>query len=525
MSSKPTNQISNLDIHQINIMVMGDPSKEPVPFTLNMLYHPTLQKSANLSPLPYITHKVKLPYKILYGMNYNKLVSFFFNKQIFKSLLNKRENIQEEEEEDSSETKIETEEEEIEKKERNNHKILNYNVQLMMKLLFPTEWPSKDNFVTSFNERIQQKLPDISFKNVFNKSIITSTFSYLLLNGEKYTVVKSTWLNDIYNHPTYFDFMEEFNKFIEWRRHVEEDKIIENKINKNMEALEVLYTSKSESLNVFFNTIKETKYSGTRKKFKELINKFINTKIQIENIRELYRLITDINNIIKEINLHKENRIFISSSIDTAIQLLTKNINEIYYLNEIFEEYIKKGTIQSLKNEQPGVIELLKKDYPQYITFTEKIQNLIPNKRKSSNYDLQTFIEKLDYGLLKELYEYQKINSSNINVYNTGVTYVHLEEDNDVKYEIYVSFDLIEGEYDTSTMNEFKCKFEGFYLGSNFDHLFNKQYKNIDYRSNKFFLTKDELKQFDDKKLKKKGGYKKQSRKTKKYIKKTRKAY
>ena len=275
------------------------------------------------------------------------------------------------------------------------------------------------------------------------------------------------------------------------------------------------------------NQLIRVKEQENIKNLKDFLSNFVNTMnkgIQIENIRELYKSITDINTIIKEIDNHKEIRIVINSSINAAIQLLTKNISEIYNLNEILEEYIKVDAIPSLKNEQQSVIDLLKTDYPQYITFTDKIQKLIPNKSKSSNRDLQIFIERQDYSLLKKLYDGQ-ISNSDINKYNTGVTLIHLEQENEVKYEIYISFDLIEGEYDGSTIDEFKCKFQGFYLGSNFEYLFNRQYKNIDYRSNKFFLTKDELKEFDDKKLKKKGGYKTKSRKTKKNIKKTRKVY
>ena len=552
-----TNQLSNLDIHQINIMVMGDPSKEPVPFTLNMLYHPSLQKSANLSSLPYITHKMKYPYKILYQMNYSKMIQFFFNKQTFKSVLNKYGNAQEDDTEIEEESKAEESnakqpKENKEEKEKKMDQILTYNVQLMIKLLFPTEWPSKNNSATSFNEYIQQKLPDISFKNVFNKDIVTPTFSYLQLNGKKYTIVKSIWLNDIYNHPVYFDFMEQYNKFTEWKQHVKEDKTIENKINKNMKMLNELYTKEKnnksiqKNLDEFLSTQRtyykslsstQTQTMGSvneliRVKEKENLNNLIELfekfiaemKNEPKNIRELYKFITDINTIIKEIDNHKEIRIVINSSITSAIQLLTKNISEIYNLNEILEEYIKVDTIPSLKNEQQSVIDLLKTDYPQYITFTEKIQKLIPNKSKSSNRNLQNLIESQNYLLLKELYE-GKISNSNINEYNTGVTLIHLEQENEVKYEIYVSFDLIEGEYDANTIDEFKCKFQGFYLGSNFEYLFNRQYKNMDYRSNKFFLTKDELKEFDAKKLKKKGGYKTKSRKTKKNIKKTRKAY
>ena len=439
-----------------------------------------------------------------------------------------------------------------EEKEKKMDQILTYNVQLMIKLLFPTEWPSKNNSATSFNEYIQQKLPDISFKNVFNKDIVTPTFSYLQLNGKKYTIVKSIWLNDIYNHPVYFDFMEQYNKFTEWKQHVKEDKTIENKINKNMKMLNELYTKEKnnksiqKNLDEFLSTQRtyykslsstQTQTMGSvneliRVKEKENLNNLIElfekfiAEMQKEpkNIRELYKFITDINTIIKEIDNHKEIRIVINSSITSAIQLLTKNISEIYNLNEILEEYIKVDTIPSLKNEQQSVIDLLKTDYPQYITFTEKIQKLIPNKSKSSNRNLQNLIESQNYLLLKELYE-GKISNSNINEYNTGVTLIHLEQENEVKYEIYVSFDLIEGEYDANTIDEFKCKFQGFYLGSNFEYLFNRQYKNMDYRSNKFFLTKDELKEFDAKKLKKKGGYKTKSRKTKKNIKKTRKAY
>lgn len=204
-----------------NIIIMiktNIPDQTPIPFTKNLLNLDN-SKTARYSEYPYITKKIKYPYDTLSKLKeYSDITDFFFIEKKFKSKLN---NI-----------KTETLNPNKHQKEIED-KILEYNIITMLELLFPTYYPTHNNFFISFNANIGGTEIEIPTKSMFNKN---AKFSYIKLNNDVYTISKTTWLNDFINHPTYGNFINEFYEYQKWVDIIKptiQDKIdnIDQKIN------------------------------------------------------------------------------------------------------------------------------------------------------------------------------------------------------------------------------------------------------------------------------------------------------
>lgn len=196
-------------IEEISIMVLGAPKTEPVQLTSDIIiYNKNTSNPVLTNKLPFITGSFKYNEKYLFNMsvhNFNSLLEFFFNIDTFKKVCNKMY---------PSEQKIET----IKSKYNQN---IEKNVEIMLVLLFPTKFPVMRNFSTSYNEYIKKTGPiDISYKigvTTDEKGLMSTgnNYSYIKLNGTEYTITKILWLNDIFNHPVYRVFIDEYVDYIQ----------------------------------------------------------------------------------------------------------------------------------------------------------------------------------------------------------------------------------------------------------------------------------------------------------------------
>jgi hypothetical protein len=83
-----------------------------------------------------------------------------------------------------------------------SRRIMCYNVMCMLKLLFPTSLPTKYNILSSYENYIMQQT-ESGFSSIKDLVFSNNKYSYLSMNGKKYTVTKVIWLNDVYNNPIY----------------------------------------------------------------------------------------------------------------------------------------------------------------------------------------------------------------------------------------------------------------------------------------------------------------------------------
>ena len=221
--------MSLYDIEKIKIMIKSNiPDKEPVSFDSKMLY---TSKKTGYSDYPYITKQVKYPYDELVKMEYSDITDFFFIKNVFIQTLlpeSKKQNI------DQKETPAN-------KKNRENTNI-EYNIITMLELLFPTYYPTHNNFYISFVSNIGGEM-EIPQKSMFGNK--NKRFSYINID-KPYTISKITWLNDIVNHPTYGEFIDDFYNYKKWAEMVIPE--INNKLKTSEDDIELLIKTEEDSV-------------------------------------------------------------------------------------------------------------------------------------------------------------------------------------------------------------------------------------------------------------------------------------
>ena len=173
------------------------------PFKLSMLDLPPTLNKTGLSEYPYIIENKKLPSDTLFGMliiDYADVLRFFFDKKFFIATIGP---------DDLSKTEIQ--------EGTSTQDILDYNVKLMISLLFPTHYPVARNHFNSYGHFITQTDTTIALKGqVFDKLFSTYTYTYINLFGSKYTITRVVWLNDLYNNPVYRGLVNEYSKFYKW---------------------------------------------------------------------------------------------------------------------------------------------------------------------------------------------------------------------------------------------------------------------------------------------------------------------
>lgn len=202
----------SIKIEQIRIMINPSiPDSKPVELTSDLIYHPELNigKKVVLEKMPYFTASIKYPIdklQLLSKISYKKIVKFFFNKKYFESKLIS-----------IIKQTSQTDNQEIDKTEKEN--IYNYNVMVMLHFLFPTVFPGVNNLVSSFDAYItgtkDSSLPTFSVP-ISGMVSSKNNYSYLNLNGSKYTITKVIWLNDILNNPIYNELIDKYLSYKLW---------------------------------------------------------------------------------------------------------------------------------------------------------------------------------------------------------------------------------------------------------------------------------------------------------------------
>lgn len=518
----------SFDIEQIIIMVnLNIDNEEPFKLTSSNIYHPELLKGTKdkLSDIPYITSRVKYPLAKLYGLarnGYKKIVRFFFDKKYFEIKLTqflKNEKISQND--DTSQ-------------------ILKYNVECMLELLFPTYFPINRNVTSSFDEYILQKSSTEFSLEGANPFSNTSNFSYLKIKNKIYTITKTIWLNDLLNHPIYRYFIQEFINYTNWAEN--EQKIIVDNIQKKKEKLLIrikeesqrpdnLYI-KNELVNFEKNlirtdndsarqkyvidTLKEQFYDDLKEIIDLLKNLFIYIDVDDNNkiiIDDLYSKVKDINEVLKRLTTNPRVTLKgISDKFRNKWSKIMEEIKKISILQKIKENYISTSEIIiNNQEEDADVLAELNKNYKRYIDFSEYIKNILNPIRESSNKQLQKSI--IDYSenvrdkngrlFFSDVMKYIRdefINSKtlkyfnnpeNIEIMNLGVCLINSNIYNLPHFEIYVSFDLIDGEYNKQNINEIKCKYRGLYLGQQAENYFSN-YNKFDINQQRLFISDKE---------------------------------
>ena len=200
------------DLKMIDVkMTSNVPNSKEFSLTSDMF--DVKDKRESLTKYPIISGDFKLPIKVLNSMYYEDCVIFFFSYNTFTKVI--KDNVRSSIHKDTSE-------------QANNERKINleYNVLLMLKLLFRTKFPYSNNVNTSMN----MMTDDSSYGDN-----VKSRYTSLKLNNSDYTITQVVWLNDILNNPFYVQLVDEMSKYVKWAENARIDIISD--INEKKEKL------------------------------------------------------------------------------------------------------------------------------------------------------------------------------------------------------------------------------------------------------------------------------------------------
>ena len=237
--------------------------------TKNILFHPSINKKrfSKYSEYPFISNMVLIDSKKLKSKKYVEKMDFFFNRKVFEDFMNESYN---EEKHNSLLDSL---------KKKNNEKkkeiiILDHNLKVMIDMFFPTAYPFINNTGNSYDRNFGNKSKDMDI-------VFFPKYSYIKNKSEVFTVTKAILLNDILNHPKYYDFIVMMFEYIMWANN--ERKTIENEVKTMNETIKKTFEMPISS-NVFESLEKQrnTTQNGMKKFIIMDLLKILNNRQNME---------------------------------------------------------------------------------------------------------------------------------------------------------------------------------------------------------------------------------------------------
>ena len=451
--------------------------KEPILFTRNILYNP-ISNTNSSTELPFFNTQYKYPKYVLNNLSYDKCIQFFFDKKIFIEMLN---------------TYIVKESLSPAITPEEIKDIIDFNINTMVELLFPTKYPNMNNY-DSYSNNILEIQPGLSFKGslgVFEQILpnnLRTNYSYINIDNKKYTIVKTTILNDIFNHPGYSKMIESYNKINLKKMESNIQKKIKNIIEKFF-----ILMSKMRKHN-YFNELIQILQKVLDNEMQE--EQRVRYKIDVVYITEYIKLLniirntgisddeSNINNM--ETMTYKTEKI--STYIPTKISKIIKEIKETLDKYELLNTIRKKHLLNGMVNIDfdKNVSGYMKENYKNYYNFGKELLNY--NDLKSTNYYFQIMLDDFINGNSYNrnyFSEYMKtitqiINGKTIpknetdliNIFYVGLRYYDDDNEYDDVYECYVKIDVFGGVL-TDNIN-IGCKYNGEALGNYLENTINQ---------------------------------------------------
>ena len=326
--------MANINAEELKIVFytnLVDEANEKVVFKRDMLYHPDLKSpsSLRLNTYPFYTSQVKYPIAKLKALSYAEAVDFFFNEKKFISLLRNEEVIKKGHAEDFNKKQAE---------------IIEHNIHTMFEVLFPTNFPNRNDHHTSYDLIRGKNTVGSLFANPFS----SGKFSYLKINNKTYTFKTLVWVNDLLNHPAYEALLETANKLRETAIHKHDE--VKNIQTRNLEDISELM---DKVVDTFFTGVSKS-LGKARGEDKEITL----GKDTSEYIFRLFRLHSMLHIILGN---SKENyNDLIQSKIKEVKKKAKKSADEVCALLEsrLLETLSKTYIFDFLKQQQEVLSEL-----------------------------------------------------------------------------------------------------------------------------------------------------------------------
>ena len=350
-----------------------------------------------------------------------------------------------------------------------------------------------NNNYNSYTNNILGNAPGLSFKGSlgffdnFLPSNLRTNYSYIKVDNKKYTVVKTTILNDIFNHPGYKKMIDSYNKINLIR--------MAANINKKIEIV-------AEKFYIIMNKMRDKgMMTELKKKLEKVLadeitrraqerelyhDQRVQYKIDIEYIKQYISDLNTIINIAKNsdnisnMETLTEKTDKISMYIPTKINKILKEIKDILkqyeLLNTILEKHMTNEKINI--NFDKDTTAIIQEKYKNYYNFGKELLN--NNNLKSSNPEFQNMLDNFIKGDENDFSQYMKIITTilegkilpkdapqMIKLFYVGLRYYDDDDEYDAVYEVYVKLDVFGGILNDSI--DIGCKYRGEDLGSYFD--------------------------------------------------------
>lgn len=340
--------MSNVTVMQLKIRLLTNFQEKPITFDRSQLS--TSDEETNkilntetLNKYPFISLDHQYPDNIFYNLKYFEIMDIIFNENRMISHL-------------SSFSPVNINNIDPDRK----NEIIYKNVLITLKSLFPTSFPVIDDVTASINHILNNSTS--SFFNYDIGSRIVSNlyygkaFSYLKNDNNLYTFSKIIYINDILNHPIYFDVLKEYFKYYNY---IQEEIFVDDNLTYD-NTISALNDNVNTLITNYFTEILQTISDPNKpylKKFKdgkEFTNTFKNTLIQIFFLKHILSRIykeygSTINQFKKKMKLLidsikldqdvKFNVDYLLELYDGKVYYTSKNIKDFeYQIPESFDE-------------------------------------------------------------------------------------------------------------------------------------------------------------------------------------------
>lgn len=526
-------ETKKLKIDNIEIMITTNRNAKPVPLTKDMLYVPKKKdetdsvksvveektskdedkekekeeaKYSNISKYPFITINARIPFDVLRMKPRKEIIKALFHESEFMKLMQPVV---------------------IEGDEQKHNGILHDNALNILKLLFPTSFPFTNDITESMNHLLGGSIVNLG---LFEQKQI----SYIKINGSVQTISKVVWLNDIMNHPLYYDFMKSMNKYIEWANKNRDNIEYGGKkvLDKITESIFIAYdntnyndSSFNESIDSFRkdeeSTIKylytrdEKRYTEANKNF-QVFNLFVNNihkkiiakKLSNTESPDIKRFISEsldkfsdlnrvyavesrnlpdiLKRIFKHIKDYSESKFYIfrrnifDSSFNPILNLLSPDLsskNSDFKIYDETREKFKKFCSPTLKLKGGLVsMDAIQGDNKGIQKIIDSFVGITDGEIDETNRIPKDFNDILREFISQETKKEINI-SKELRCFRLGVNAQNFGRDSLPGFQIYVRLDLLDGELNDKNISQIKCKFEDLSLTGKFNKLFyNKPY-------------------------------------------------
>ena len=504
------------NVEEIRIMMNTNiVNLQPTALTLSLIAHPELTKSTvALNQYPYFTFDVKYPLITLRSMNIQDRIDFFFNKDTFIERLSAYTTDVLTEPSHTDETQIE---EYYNKRDAN----IDNNIMTMLEILFPTKFP----VINDLRESIDAINKSNAFKHhMLINPFLNQPFSYLTINGKKYTIKKVVWLNDILNHPKYRFLLESYRKFKIW--YDEELGRVELAMSggktKAIEQLDTILTLIKQNIDktkeipsTVVNVILLLNYMQillTTTTSPDVGSTTVATQQLFDKANIKYKTPITIHKTLNEFIEQHKNNDYIGTFIDVIDylkQLPPDNIriksafpNEMLSnINTLITNFIQKNPYYYPLNRLKRVKQYFETPYNDIISrsrdsegktieIPSEYKNFMVNiikqyqrpQRETTNRELQNLLNLSESNAISEFFSFMNSIYSrfmrgesiyvNPRLLNVGISYINTSSsDRGQRREIYMMVDLIEGEITDKNVGAIFCPFVGEHLGNEFEFL------------------------------------------------------